>query len=421
MSQQTATSHIWLLKEGEPLPFGPGSALLRSSSLSLALAKRGVRVTWFTSSFDHGRKVQHDYSDRSIEWSPGCSVHFLPGPGYRRNLSLARIWHQRATARQFRASIKQYGAPDLILAAYPSPELCDAACRHARRIGVPFVIDVRDPWPDSFGRGTLRSLMVRPLASYYRTLLRRSCRSAQALISMSEKMLAWSLTYANRSQRTTDRVFHLGYRKHPQNEIFCTQPSAPITCVFYGNFGAGHGGQVVVDAARILQESGCHDVKFVMIGDGDLRSRWQESSENLSNVEFTGWLNGDDAANRLKHADVGIITIRGPIREYWFGNKFFEYCGHGLAIINDTLDDIANLVKRHDIGLNVNPNDAAELAEAVAYLSRDRKQLQSLRTNSARLFQKELDANVIYEQYADHLLHIAADSIDSPHAFSRVI
>src|SRR5207245_6850376 len=59
-------------------------------------------------------------------------VHFLHGPVYRRNVSVARLRNHREIAREFRLAAPKVPAPDLILCSLPPLELCVEAVKIGR-------------------------------------------------------------------------------------------------------------------------------------------------------------------------------------------------------------------------------------------------------------------------------------------------
>ena len=93
---------IWITIAYEPLPFIDGRVrLLRYGTLSSMLAKVGHEVIWWTSSFDHVRKIQRCKETTSVELKPGWRVNMLAVPGYKTNISLARIRHNISLSRKF--------------------------------------------------------------------------------------------------------------------------------------------------------------------------------------------------------------------------------------------------------------------------------------------------------------------------------
>jgi hypothetical protein len=282
---------------------------------------------------------------------------------------------------------------------------------------VPCFVDVRDPWPDSF-RGSvsgLRALAQRPLFWHYRRLLRRSLRDSTGVLSMSRRMMEWSLERAGRGQGPQDRIFYLGHESGGGRPGRLEAPAAftrerPLRCIFYGMFGSCHNGEVVIRAARrLLEDARGESVRFVLAGDGPLRGAWEALAAGLPNVEFSGWLGREQAAKSLASCHLGVIAIAGEVNRFWFGNKFFEYLSQGLAVINDTEGELAATVSEEGIGCNIPPGDDEALAEAVRRLRDDPAELHAARERALRLFDQRYSAAVIDEAYARFVLAAAED------------
>lgn len=403
----TRRLNLWLLKDGEPLPVDDVPQILRTGRLARELESRGHEIHWFSGRFDHGQKTFRT-APATSRVSASLTLHLLDGRGYRKNISPARILHQQQVARQFASRVRELSPPDLIVAAYPSPELCGAARAYARSRDVPLLVDVRDPWPESFARSVsgLKSSLARPLFWHYRNLLRRSLADARGIISMSEMMLSWSLGHAARKRREGDRVFYLGCES-PGEEPAIEIPERftaerPLTAIFYGMFGSSHNGEVVIDAARKLESEGA-PIRVILAGDGDLKPGWEARARGLESVEFTGWVSKQEAERHLARADVGCITIRGDINKFWFGNKFFEYNSHGLALLNDTQGELSAIIEREELGVNLPEDDAESLARALRDYLESPRLLERHRLRSREIFRERFTATAIYREYANYL------------------
>ena len=195
---------------------------MRSALLCRAIQDAGSKVIWFTGRFDHSRKEQRIGVPAVVNVDPLLQLRLLDGAGYRRNLSIARVKHQIQVARHFREAIDSMAPPQLIVASYPSPELAEQGAIYAKRFSVPFVLDIRDPWPDIFEDYIYSplKLAIRPLLVWYRRKLEFCAKNASAICGVSDTMIDWAISYAKRSRNTLDRVFYIGYEAS----------SAPVRC-----------------------------------------------------------------------------------------------------------------------------------------------------------------------------------------------
>jgi glycosyltransferase involved in cell wall biosynthesis len=400
----------WLLQDGEPLPVDDHPRLMRTGDLANRLVAAGFRVTWWTSRFNHNLKR---FREQPGTWcqngTGGVAIALLDGPGYARNLSWQRIRHYRALAAHFAAEAAKQPRPDVILGSYPSPELCDAGREYAQRHGVPFVLDIRDPWPDIFDDylpvGT--RWLLAPVLRYYRRKIRSVSRGADSIVAVSRAMLDWGIHYAGRHERMTDKVFYIGFR-HPARSR--TIPAArpftiedPLVCLFATTCGRSYHGEMVIDAARLLEQSGERRIRFVITGDGEMRAQWMARAAGLESVTFTGWISHEELQRHFERSHVGLVLMKGGITRFWLGNKIFEYLASYLAVANDVPGEAADLVEGEDAGFNVPPGDAAALAHELRSLVNDPVRVHRHMEKARRAFQQKFDRDSIQSSYVEHL------------------
>jgi glycosyltransferase involved in cell wall biosynthesis len=91
-----------------------------------------------------------------------------------------------------------------------------------------------------------------------------------------------------------------------------------------------------------------------------------------------------------------------------FPNKAFSYLGGGLPILSSEHGDLNSLLERYGAGSYFDISNPMQLANKILDLSRlDDESFKKLSQNSKSLFQDHLQADKIYQQYADHVEHIA--------------
>lgn len=143
---------------------------------------------------------------------------------------------------------------------------------------------------------------------------------------------------------------------------------------FAGTFiPGGHGIEVILHAANLLR--GYPDIHFELIGDGQARSDAMTLAESLTlpNVVFTGWVLKAELPARLAYADVLLGVFGTSYHVKWtVPNKIFE----GLAMARPVISADSPAMRRtFEHGKHVylvEPNNPAELAEAILTLQADR-------------------------------------------------
>jgi glycosyltransferase involved in cell wall biosynthesis len=401
--------HIWLLQDGEPLPIDESPRLMRTGNLAPRLVAAGFLVTWWTSRFNHGLKKYRHGSGGFTDVGDRYRLRMLDGPSYTRNLSLRRMRHYRSLAAQFSRLADSVERPDLILASFPSPELAFAGMRFARRHGVPFIVDIRDPWPDIFSAyfHPFASWALAPIVSYYRRMTRAIMQSADNILAVSESMLKWGIDYAGRERKAGDAVFFIGYNKQPAERQIVVPDrfteANPLICLFATTCGNSYDGGTVVEAARILEASGERRVSFVVSGDGECREKWMARASGLQTVRFTGWISHEELQELFFTAHVGLILMHGGITPFWLGNKFAEYLSTYLALINNVAGESAGIVDSRKIGLNVPAKNPQAVADAVRTLLDSPETVRHAMTSSRTVFNDVFERGRIYDSYVQYL------------------
>jgi glycosyltransferase involved in cell wall biosynthesis len=400
---------IWLLQDGEPLPTDESPRLMRTGNLAPRLVAAGFSVTWWTSGFNHGLKKYRGSTTQFTKVGERYRLRMLAGPSYTRNLSLRRMRHYRSLAREFSRLAETVERPDLILASFPSPELAFAGMRYARRHGVPFIVDIRDPWPDIFSAyfHPLASWALAPIMSYYRHMTRAIMQSADNILAVSESMLKWGIDYAGRERKAGDAVFFIGYNKQPTERQIVVPDrfteANPLICLFATTCGNSYDGITVVEAARILEASGERRASFVLSGDGECREKWMARASGLTTVRFTGWISHEELQELFFTAHVGLILMRGGITPFWLGNKFAEYLSTYLALVNNVAGEAAAIVDARGLGVNVPPSDPQAVAGAVRAMLASPDKVRTAMTNSRTVFNDVFERGRIYDGYVEYL------------------
>jgi len=369
---------IWMFELGELLPIEPGSRLMRSGQLAQALSDAGHQVVWWTSTFNHSRKVFRCFDHRAEQITPNYEIQMMHGPGYRRNVSLARIRSHVARAEAFRSLASLRESPDVIMSAVPTLEISEAVIDYGAQFCVPVVIDIVDVWPDSFlylFHPALRPMARFALCREFRRI-RTICRKASAIFAVSNQFLTWALAYAGRSQRETDGVFPLGYDPELSEcvsgeagflDVAGISSEHWVAC-FIGMFGSTYDLATVMRAAEQLHRNNDRRIRFVLAGDGPRAEEWRTLAAGLPNVVFTGWLSQPQIHALLRRANVGLAAYaRGAPQSLPY--KPFEYLAGGLPILSSLPGELATLLATEHVGFTYRPGDVPELVRLLHLLA----------------------------------------------------
>lgn len=404
--------NVWLIRDLEPIPGDPGDRrLMRAGMLSLALAGRGHATTWFTSSFDHYMKRQRTTRDETLAAAPNLSIELFRGLGYRRNIGLARILHNRDFARRWtqfaEASAER---PDVLVTDVPTTEAAEAVVAFGTKNGVPVVLSIRDLWPDffvDFLPGYLRPF-ARPLTTPLDRQVRFAAAHATSLIGISEGYLDWGRSKGDRQPNVLDRVFPLGYeiRSRPDAATVAATlqrlgiPQDRSIVGFVGSWGATYDLGLILETARRL--AGRPDIVFVVAGDADTRPELRDEFRRLPNVVVPGWLEAAEIAALLSGTAIGLLTYVAKAPQ-GIPNKVFEYMAYGPYQVATLGGEITQFYSETNAG-RVAGSDA--LGKAIVDslpLGLD----ATARRDRMELFDRRFSAAKVYDAMVDHIEQVA--------------
>jgi glycosyltransferase involved in cell wall biosynthesis len=414
--------NVWLVTVGEPLPTDPGNNRLhRTGMLARYLCEAGHSVLWWTSTFDHFRRLQRFDSDQVVEWSSTFQIQLLHGFGYKRNVSVRRLVDHGLLGLRFARLAPTHGHPDVILASLPTLELAGAACHFGLRGRVPVVVDIRDLWPDVFldvfpepARWLARALLWP-----YRTLAKYCCAHATAIVGPTKEYVEWGLRVGRRKDSPLNQVFPFGYpcEKPSAQEVREAEESwskrglrredSQFLVCFFGTLGMQFDLETVIRAAEILEKTHPR-IRFVLCGAGDREGYYRELGRSCRNVVFPGWVEKAEIWVLMRMAAVGLAPYRSSANfTKNIANKPIEYLSGALPVITGLQGTLSRFLVENDCGVLYQQGDATSLANCLSALYHDPARLLRLRTNARAVFEARFRADRVYTSMVAHLERIA--------------
>lgn len=406
---------IWLFQTGEPLPTKKGVRKMRTAILADKLLKRGHKVLWWASTFEHQQKRLISERDKTFLVFPGFKIRALHGCRYHKNVSLGRYINYQILALKFRIQSNKFPKPDVMVVSMPDHLLAYEAARYAKKNNIPFIVDIRDLWPDIFldhfkSIGLYGAGKIALALDFAR--LAFLLKNADSLVSMSKGILQWGLNKIGRPESSFDKVFYLGYKnsnaRNPVNENeslgvidWLKGREEQKIFLFIGTFGVSYEIELIMEAAMRFSRSGRTNIRFVIAGTGEKSDIIRKKAVGLQNVVLPGWIGEKEINALLKMGFAGIVPCRS-VKDA-MPNKPFEYLSTGLPIINSLEGEMANLIDQHNFGMNYLPGDLDGLCLCIERLADDADLHDKMSRNALDFFEKFGDADKIYEEYVEHI------------------
>lgn len=366
------------------------AASLRLNALAKGLAKRGHEVEVLAEVPSHPAGV--------IE--PG----FRGKPVVRRRVDGYDVTHVWVWARPSKgaknriANYASYGAaaclvgavarrPDVIVASSPPLSVGLAGMLLAKRFRAPWVLDVRDLWPEvavalgELGEGRL----LRAAERLERTLY----RSADGITVTTEpfrhhiEALGTDAPIVLLPNGTTREWLEIG-RSEPDREGAGLAGEDTFAWTYAGNLGIAQGLSSAVDAARELGDG----FQLTLLGDGAERAQLQERAGDAvgRGVVFRDPVEPERAAAIMRASDALLVSLsEQPALEKCVPGKLYQCGAMRRPMVVSAAGETRALTEREHAGLTVTPGDSHGLAEAVRRLRDEPEVVAALVEGGARL------------------------------------
>lgn len=397
--------HIWIIKIGEPLPFEESERKMRTWLMAESFARNNDSVLWWTSTFNHFRKEKFKTRERIIAIKKNFHVYMLPSIGYKKNVSIRRYIDHLIVAKMFKLRSIKYERPDVIITSTPSHHLAYEAIVYAKKNGIAVILDVRDPWPDSFLDyfSERYKKFVKRLLFYDFHIIKYCAINANAITAVSHALLAFGLSYANREKTENDLVFYNGY-EIPQEKFYSELTNSPVNkleslkgnffVIYLGGFSAFHDPSIFLEIANSFTNL---KIQFILAGKGEKYHEIEKRSKKMENIHLLGWLNNTEIAKLISYGHIGIAPTN--FNTSVLPNKAIIYLSAGLPVISAFKGDLSYLIDKYAAGINYEPGDSSAVKNAIFHLYRNQPLFNQMSKNALMVYNKYFKSSLIYENY----------------------
>ncbi|WP_240048270.1 glycosyltransferase family 4 protein [Crenalkalicoccus roseus] len=353
-----------------------GATATRSFAMARALAARGHAVTvacgryagaetGLAGPFRRGRREGQVASFRVTE--------FAISAGNAQGTAARCLSYLRYAARATPLALRE--GWDVAIASSTPLSVALPALAAAWRRGLPFVFEIRDPWPElprAMGIG------APPLWWAMDRLADAACRRAAAVIALSEGMAETAVAHGADPARV--HVVPNGCDLDlfgPQAAAWRPEQarSSEALAVYAGAHGRANGLDLLLDAAAWLLAREERRVRLVLVGEGAEKPRLmaRAAAERLENVTFLDPLPKPLLAGLLAGSQIGVqcLADQPAFAEWTAPNKLMDYLATGLPVVANLPGRAARLLAEGPCGIVVPPAEAAALGAALAALAAD--------------------------------------------------
>jgi glycosyltransferase involved in cell wall biosynthesis len=269
----------------------------------------------------------------------------------------------------------------------------DLSARAARKLGVPLIYDSHEYWPDKnryeHNTGNLRDRLSE---WWWHAKERRYVRWARQIIMTSPGHARGLVEHYGVQQPVLVRnipEYQRGDSSERLRKKFGLTKSDRIV-VYVGNIQRNRGIEEIIAALQHLSEN----VHFVAMGYGPYRTHLEQHIPGSlrDRVHFHDAIPYRDIVSTIHSADVGVAPFQSNCysHRHVLPNKIFEYLMSELPVAVSNLPDMADIVRRYDVGSTFEADSPRDIARAINELLADQPRLSQLKRNALYATNTEL-------------------------------
>jgi glycosyltransferase involved in cell wall biosynthesis len=407
--------HIWLVSFFEPTPYDKQFSA-RFINIADELVKKGNRVTFFSSTFRHFAKAQRFNETTRVNVREGYDLLFVKTLSYKGNISLRRVLsHSLLSREMIREMIREMNntgeKPDVIFMAFPPIASAYRISEWAVDRGIPYIVDIIDPWPDSHRRFMkpvphgIQDVLLTPYVRRNRKIF----GNAAAVTGIANEFLEWSKKY------------------NPEaNELHAFYPSADLSVVqeklnsfegsiekddklrviYAGSFASSYDIPTILEAAKALSSDYTGKIEFVIAGAGPQETKITEYCSRHQNLRYTGRLSKEDLLKEYYKADLGLIQhFPGATQTVTY--KLFDLLSCGLPVLNSLNSELNDILLDNEVGFYNESGDYKQLAENILYCYNHPEKLKEMQERAVRVTAELGDTKKVYAEAAELIIRMA--------------
>lgn len=406
-----------------------GAPAARVSELSRHWVQAGHDVTVLTGFPNHPDGViRPDYRKkfRRCVWREeidGINVvrsWLLPFPNrkpYERMLNYISFGASASLTGSFLAR------PDIIIAT--SPQLLVGLAGHwiAKLKRVPFVLEIRDLWPESLaavGVGSADSKLHRAIGWLAAYLYRRADHIVVVTPAFRERLIHdWSVPADKMSVIQNGVETALFAQGHSGPEIRAAlSAKGKFVVSFIGTIGLAHGLDTLIAAAERLQRE-APDVLFLLLGEGADRERIQQQarSKNLDNIRFIPQQARERIPDYICASDACLVLLRkSEVFETVIPTKMLEFMSCARPVILGVEGQARDILEKAQAGVCCEPGNHDALCRAILLLKQNRGMGEALGRNGRQYILQHLSRQRTAAHYLDLLTTLLKHGVQTNRA-----
>jgi len=312
--------------------------------------------------------------------------------------------------------------PDVVIATSPQLLVGLSGWWVAKIKRVPFVLEVRDLWPESLaavGAGNANSFLYRILHKVAGFLYRKASHIVVVTPAFRDHLIKhWRVPPEKIS------VIQNGV----ETKLFCPGASESLrkdlsienrfVVSYIGTVGMAHGLETMLEAAERLQNA-APDVLFMLVGEGAARERIQAiaAAKELTNVRFLTQQPREKIPLYISASDVCLVLLKkSEVFDTVIPTKMLEFMSCAKPVVLGVGGQARRILEASRAGLCIEPESPDALCDAIERLRTQGYLRESLGQNGREHMLHNLSRERTAADYLNVLLGILESRANSKKA-----
>lgn len=237
-----------------------------------------------------------------------------------------------------------------------------------------------------------------------RTFIIYVLKKTNKVICQSEK---WQKLFINLTNSKEKKfiIIENGINPHPYIDFPIDKTNIPnkkITVLYLSWVDKNKGIFDLLDAVLLLKQKD-FDFKLIIAGKGsayDDALKFVLTHNLINNVNFVGWVYGEEKFKLLNSADIFIL----PTHFEGYPNSLLEAMISGKACISTNVGSIPDMISNNKTGLLINKNNSAEIYNALKFLITEDKIRLSISEEARNIASKRNSIETFVSKFNELLI-----------------
>lgn len=378
--------------------------------------KNKAEVVLWNTNFDHPRRTYITSEEKKgFDQPDNLELTWLWSFPYKKN-DVRRMLNMATFTINFFIRALFRKKPDIIVGSSPHIFTPFAGMILAKLKRVPFIVEIRDLWPDSLTEmGGLKNPLLIRLLTWIESVLYQHADKIVVLTEYQRKFIHEKKGIPLEKIELIPNGIVVGsWKKDPSRRAEYRRkmgiPEDHYLAIYTGAHGQANALHHVVKAGRYLPK----DVSIVLIGDGPEKEHLIQlkKEEGLENVHFFDPVPKTEIFNYTEAADCGIISLSDNfVFRGARPNKLFDYSFVGKPIITSVDGEIREIVEKNELGFFAGTENSKGIADAILRARQlTAEQLEKIAENGLNYIDREGNRQKLAQKYYELMKNLVEES-----------